>query len=263
MKFSQVVPFEGLQKIILHAGDLLRKFHIDSLTKSYKAGGSFATEADIASEKFLIEQLQALLPGSGIWAEESGKQLNNNSYYWVIDPLDGTNNFVQRIPFSCVSVALVSQEQIIIGVIYDFHRDEIFVASRGNGAYLNGQSIHVSSKKALQDAIISAPIAYRGQVSATERRIFWNELEDVDKQCCSIRILGSAALSLAYVACGRLDIALFDRLSWWDVAAGSLLIEEAGGTVTTFSGKPIDCGFKTLIGGPKVLYDQLFVIVSK
>ncbi len=188
---------------------------------------------------------------------------DENGYYWVIDPVDGTNNFAQGIPFSCISVALVSQQEIIIGIIYDFHRDEMFVASRGNGAYMNGQPIHVSSKAILQEAIISSPIAYRGQVSSKDRGAFWKALEEVDKECCSIRVLGSAALSLAYVACGRLDVALFDRLSWWDVAAGTLLIQEAGGIVTTFTGGPIDHSFKTLIGGPKALYDQLFVIISK
>ncbi|MBT4855841.1 inositol monophosphatase [bacterium] len=266
MRFAnEIVPFDSLEAVIIEAGKILKGFYGKSLEREFKSGGSFATEADLAAESYLIEHLKALLPGSGVWAEESGNQLDDASQdlYWVIDPLDGTNNFAQNIPFSCISVALVKQKQLAIGLIYDFHREEMFVASQGNGAYLNGNPIQVSRHRDLDRAMIAAPMAYKGDVSTEVRHLFWDCIQRVDKRCMSIRVLGAAALDIAYVACGRFDGIFIDNLYWWDVAAGALLIQEAGGVVSTYEGNPIDSSFKSLVGGSEQLHHQLKELLDK
>ena len=266
MRFAEdIVALEPLLEIVSQAGELLKKYYGGRLDKQYKQDGSFATEADKASEAFLIAKLQALLPEAGIWAEESGNLMDGgeSDLYWVIDPLDGTNNFSQGIPFSCISVALVKEKRPVVGIIYDFHRKEMFVASEGHGAYLNGVPIQVSQKRDLEKAMIGAPMAYKGDASAEVRHLFWDCMQRVDRRCMSIRVLGAAALDLAYAASGRFDAVFFDSLSWWDVAAGVVLIQEAGGIVTTYDGQPVDHTFKSLVGGASALHHQLKTVLNQ
>lgn len=260
---DDLVSFGEVEEVVREAGKLLLRYYEDKLTKNYKSDGSYATEADLAAEEFLIAQLTELLPEAGIFAEESGKNDHSGRYNWVIDPLDGTNNFAHSIPYSCISIALVEDDHPILAIIYDFHRNELFAAYRDHGAFLNGRPISVSKTDSMEQALICAPVAYKGTISAQKRQYYWNCLERVEKQCVTIRVLGAAALDLAYVAAGRVDGVFFEGLSWWDVAAGILLISEAGGQVSTYDQGVITSSFSNLVGGNKRIYPVLVGILEK
>jgi len=195
------------------------------------------TVADTMSEKAIVSLIKKYYPHHNFLAEEFLYPKTDSEYTWVIDPLDGTNNFASGIPIFCASVALVRKEKVIVGAIYDVTRDELFYAQKGRGAYLNGKRVHVNSAKNLKSAMLITGFYYsRGremmQTLQAIKRFFLRHI-------LGLRRLGAAALDLCYVACGRAAGFWEFELSPWDFAAGKLIVEEAGGKVTGRRGEPV------------------------
>ncbi len=193
------------------------------------------TEIDRACEAEIARLIASRFPDHRLLAEEGTTGGSDPDFCWIVDPLDGTTNYTHGHPFFCASVALEYREQIVAGAVYDAMRDELFWATAGGGAYLNGERINVSSVSDLGKALVAS--GYPGDQAANPPiMVGWERLA---LHSHGIRRDGSAALSLCYVACGRLD-GFWERLNAWDMAAGALLVSEAGGTVTNFAGSPFD-----------------------
>ncbi len=199
----------------------------------YKKGNiNLVTEADLASEKFIIDQINTYYPKHSILAEESGVAVvdGESKWKWIIDPLDGTTNFAHGYPCFCVTIALEHEGNIVVGVTFDPTRDEMFAAEKGSGAFLNHKQIHVSDTEKIGDALICTGFPY----DVSERENFERHFKSFVAKARGIRRDGSAAIDMAYVACGRFDGFWEEGLQAWDVAAGKLLIEESGGRVSYY-----------------------------
>ena len=188
---------------------------------------------DKESEKQIIEQLQKILPESGFIAEEGTNDKKGERYNWVIDPLDGTTNYIQGVPIYSVSIGLLDGNELVLGVVYEVGRDECFYAWKDGGAYLNGKAIHVSDRNNIHDALLATGFPYSDFSRMEDYMIFLNKMM---KEARGVRRLGSAAADLAYVACGRFDAFWEYDLKPWDVAAGAVIVKEAGGKVTDYKG---------------------------
>ncbi len=246
-----------LEPIIRKAGDILLSYQGKQLTRTQKERHGFVTQADLASEQYLIEELSKLLPEAAFWAEESGKS-GESEYCWVIDPLDGTTNFSYGLPYFCISVALTHRDVPQVGVVYQPLLNEFFYAQQGEGVFLNGQPITVSGPERFDRSLIAVGLPY----PAEERTHMVGIARVVSGKAHGIRHFGAIALDLAYVAAGRLDGVIFGGLAWWDVAAGMLLIQEAGGIVSDFQGNQLNPQYKTCIGGGPMVYTTLKEIVT-
>lgn len=254
MESNLTIVLSQLEPIIKKAGELLLGYFQNITSYEEKEAGGFVTEADLASERYLIEQLQPLIPGAAFIGEELGYNDGSNDYCWVIDPLDGTTNFVRGLPYFCISVALTYKGVPQLGVVYQPIMKEYFWAHRGHGAFLNGNNLRASQLSNLNQSVVAVSFPYK-----KEKRFehLLHLLNKVSPKTFGIRHFGAAALDLAYIAAGRLDGIFFEDLAWWDVAAGMLLVQEAGGIVTDFEGKPIDAGFKTFVAAGSDLYKPL------
>jgi myo-inositol-1(or 4)-monophosphatase len=209
------------------AGEILLEGRDRALKVDARPRHDVKLELDRESEKVITDILRAAFPDHDILAEESGRHGGASEYEWAIDPLDGTYNFFRGIPFWCTSIGLRQRGEPVLGVVYDPARDELFTAERGGGAHLNGEVIAVSAVAALREA--TAAVAHGPRGEFTERTALG--VTNLSAKCDKVRGLGSAALHLAYVACGRID-GFFEYGIWpWDVTAGAVLIEEAGGRV--------------------------------
>jgi myo-inositol-1(or 4)-monophosphatase len=215
---------------------LLEKFgRITQITK--KGDINLVTEADLASEALIIDRIKSHHPKHAVLAEESGEAIvigGDTTWKWIIDPLDGTTNYAHGYPCFCVTLALEHNGDIVIGVTYDPTRNELFATERGRGATLNGRPIRVSATEKLSEALIVTGFPY----DFKDKDNFARHLTDFLFHSRGVRRDGSAALDMAYVACGRFDGFWEEGLSPWDVAAGKLLIEEAGGQITYYDGAP-------------------------
>jgi myo-inositol-1(or 4)-monophosphatase len=195
------------------------------------------TQTDQEAEELIVSTIRRAFPDHEFLGEEGHHAPADAEHLWVIDPIDGTRNYAHGIPFFCTSIALARRGQIVLGVIYDPTSKETFHAEAGKGAYLNGQPIHVSRKTELEDAILSLSLVPARQVG--NAHVALPMLARLQPTVESVRIMGSAALHLAYVACGRFDVGFQDSVHAWDVLAGVLLVQEAGGTVTDLMGQPV------------------------
>jgi myo-inositol-1(or 4)-monophosphatase len=228
-------------------------FDLDRLQVSEKKHNDFVTEVDHAAEQAIIEVLRTAYPDHAILAEESGASSNlhdDNENVWIIDPLDGTTNFIHGFPQYCISIALQQRGQITQAVIYDPSRNDLFTATRGAGAFLNEKRIRVSRRDKLADALVGTGFPYSTLEALDE---YLKMFRLMTEKTAGLRRPGSAALDLAYVACGRYDGFFEKNLKPWDIAAGSLLVSEAGGIVGNFSGEA-DYLYKgdVLAGNPKI-----------
>lgn len=217
------------------AGDIILR-HVDQYEKikvTAKSAHEWVTEVDIKAEQIIIETIHKAYPTHGILAEESGSQQQDAETVWIIDPLDGTTNFMHGFPFFAVSIAVMIKNKIEHGVIYDPLRHECFAASRGAGARLNQKRIRVSKQSQLSTAVIGTGIP---MCSPTMGERYLPTFQALFGKCASVRRTGSAALDLAYVACGRLDGFWEFGLRPWDIAAGILMIREAGGMISDMQG---------------------------
>lgn len=218
------------------AGQILLEKFGRKINISMKGDINLVTEADLASEKLIIERIKSYYPKHSILAEEAGNAvvLGDSTWKWIIDPLDGTTNFAHGYPCFCVTIALEHEGKIVLGVTFDPTRNELFAAEKGQGATLNNKPIRVSETEKLGNSLLVTGFPYNFK----QKENFARHLTDFLLQSRGVRRDGSAAIDMAYVACGRFDGFWEEGLNAWDVAAGVLLIEEAGGSVTYYDGSP-------------------------
>lgn len=221
-------------EIAHEAGALLERYFLHRVRYELKGESDLVTEADKASEKLVVERLQAAFPDHCIVGEEGGGQETGSPYRWYVDPLDGTTNFAHGYPVFNVTLGLEKDGEMIAGVVYDPDRNELFAAEKGAGAFMNGRRIHVSPVEKLRDSLMCTgfPVKNRNQ---SINIYFYHQLAMTSH---GVRRSGSAAVDLANVACGRLEGFWEFGLNPWDLAAGKLLVAEAGGTVTDMNGGP-------------------------
>jgi myo-inositol-1(or 4)-monophosphatase len=241
---------------------LIRDFgEIENLQVLAKGPGDFVTSADKRTEKILIDELQKSHPDYGIITEESGIiNKSNLKNRWIIDPIDGTMNFLNGIPQFAISVGYEENGEIICGVIFNPIMNEMFCAEKGNGAYLNNSRIRVSKKKKIKDALIVTG-GPKG-ASKIKEKIF-SEYINVSKNVSNVRKFGSAALDIAYVACGRFDGYWQRELNYWDIAAGIIILKEAGGFVDFFEQDTSSPLKKNILASNSNIHNELKDLVNK
>ena len=234
---------------------------IDLLKVNTKNPNDFVTEVDHASERVIIETLLEAYPGHGILAEESGREhgAKNSEYVWIIDPLDGTTNFLHGFPVYAVSIALAHRGVVQQAVVYDPTRNDLFHASKGRGAYLNDRRLRVSKRTRLKDALVGTGFPFR---KGDNVKRYLALFETVIQQTAGVRRPGAASLDLCYVAAGYYDAFFETGLSPWDVAAGSLIITEAGGLVGNFTGESDFLHQREVLAGTPKIYAQLVPVLQ-
>jgi myo-inositol-1(or 4)-monophosphatase len=234
-----------------NAGDLIQRSsqNLDNVHIDQKGRNDYASEVDRMAENEIIKVIRTAFPDHAILAEESGEH-QGNDYVWVIDPLDGTTNFLHGFPQYAVSIALKNKNKLELGVIYDPLRDELFTAERGGGAMLNNRKIRVAKHNSMRGALIGTGFPFKKQENLEP---YLNMFRAVTQDTAGIRRAGAAALDLAYVACGRLDAYWETGVSEWDIAAGVLLVQEAGGVATdfAFNDKYLQSG-NIIVGNPRM-----------
>ena len=234
---------------------------VENLQVSRKGPGDFVSAADRKAESILREALEKARPGFGLVMEESGiVEGADKSHRWHIDPLDGTSNFLHGLPQFCISVGLEREGQIVAGVIYDPAKDEMFIAEKGKGAFLNNRRIRVAARTDMADALVSCGLPHIGRGNHTQ---FLREAALVMAQAGGMRRLGSAALDLAYVACGRVDAYWERGLNSWDIAAGIVLIREAGGYISDADGGSDPLQTQSIACGNEVMHRELLKLLKK
>ena len=227
------------------AGRLLREELSGVRRIAYKGTPTnLVTEMDQRAEGEILGRLRAAFPDDAILSEETGAAAGRSGRRWIVDPLDGTTNYTHGLPIFGVSIALEAEARVVLGVVYDPSRDELFVAERGGGATLNDAPIRVSATKTLGESLLVTGFPYTIRETPDTNL---PEYAAFSVRARAVRRLGSAVIDLAYVACGRFDGFWELRLGAWDVAAGSVLVEEAGGTVTGIDGRPLDLDAPTLV----------------
>jgi myo-inositol-1(or 4)-monophosphatase len=246
------------------AGAIINRAALDveSVRVSVKQTNDFVTEIDQAAEAAIIETLLTAYPGHGILAEESGSEhgAKDSEFVWIIDPLDGTTNFIHGFPVYCVSIALAVKGKVEQAVVYDPTRNDIFCATKGRGAYQNDRRIRVAKRTRLQECLISTGFPYR---PGDKLKTYLNMLGEVMSQSAGVRRPGAAALDLAYVAAGYSDGFFEANLKPWDVAAGSLLVTEAGGLIGNFTGESDFMDHGECVAGNPRIYGQLVTTLGK
>ncbi|MBL8537681.1 MAG: inositol monophosphatase [Hyphomonadaceae bacterium] len=214
---------------------LTRDFgEVENLQVSRKGPSDFVTAADIKAEKTIFEELSKARPGYGFLMEERGAvEGTDKTHRWIVDPLDGTSNFLHGLPHFAISIGLEREGVLVAGVVFNVVRDELFWAEKGAGAYLNDRRLRVAGRNDLRDAVLATGIPFNGKPG---HEVFLREVERVMARTAGVRRWGSASLDLAYVAAGRFDGFWERGLSPWDVAAGAILVREAGGVVNEIDG---------------------------
>lgn len=251
------VSVDFLLETARHAGGIIHGYFRTIKTATEKAvRGDVVTQADLESEKYIIGRIREAYPEHNILAEESGEiSLPKGEYSWIIDPLDGTKNYFQRVPLFCVSIGVLRGGQPFAGAIYDPIHDEMFHAVKGQGAFLNGKPIKVSTQDDL--SVIMINLAWSMHRSGGQE--FGRYANEIIARTSYSRRYGTAALAMAYVADGRLDAVALIELNPWDTAAGTLIIQEAGGVVSDLKGNPLDFSQKSIhvLGANPAIHEQL------
>ena len=248
--------------VALEAGRFL-KMNVGKIKQiEYKQGEerNLVTEIDRKAEQLIIDKIKKRYPHHDFLGEETGRHNEPSDYKWIIDPLDGTTNFTHGLPIFCTSIALEYKGEILLGAIYDPSADELFTAERNKGAYLNNRRIHVSQATRLMESLIVTGFPYdikENPYHAVEH--FSNFLMESQ----AVRRLGSAALDLSYVACGRFDGFWEVTLNPWDMAAGVLFVQEAGGRFTNFKGFPSDIYTPNVLATNGLIHDQIVNVLNK
>ncbi|MBQ8843223.1 MAG: inositol monophosphatase [Elusimicrobiaceae bacterium] len=254
--------FTVLKECLQTAGKIARR-HLGKVGFDLKAKANLVTKADVACQKAILKIIQKNFPHHDFLAEEDGLKNTGSDYKWVIDPIDGTTNFAHGMPHFSISVALAYKNDIILGGVYDVCMDEMFLARKGKGATLNGKKIKVSSVKKLENALLVTGFPY---VRENRMKELLNRFENFILSCHDIRRLGSAALDMCWVAAGRFDGYWEDCLNPWDISAGKLILEEAGGKVTDYQNKKWTklehFGRQTLASNGKI-HREMFDIIKK
>ena len=240
---------------------VIRDFgEIEKLQVSVKGPGDFVTMSDKKAEKILIEELGKARPNYSILSEEIGEIKNDEAFKWIIDPIDGTSNFLHGVPHFGISIGLEQNKEIICGIIFDPIKDEMFIAEKGKGSYLNNQRMRVSARSKLEDCIIFTGGPRR---QSKERDLALEEYKKFSsKVLIPIRKMGSASLDMAYVAAGRCDGFWQRNLNYWDIAAGIILVKEAGGFVTDFSGNDDYIKNKTILVTNSLINEEMIEVLK-
>ncbi|MEO8026100.1 MAG: inositol monophosphatase family protein [Bryobacteraceae bacterium] len=240
-------------EIAHEAGSLLADFFERRVAFQLKGEYDLVTEADRASEKLIVERLTAHFPSHGIVAEEGGGHESPSDYRWYVDPLDGTTNFAHGFPVFNVTLGLEKAGEMVCGVIYDPTRKELFTAERGSGAFLNGRRIHVSKASTIDESLVATGFPSRKRHQNVNVHFYYQ----LAMMSHGVRRAGSAAIDLAYVASGRLDAFWEFGLNPWDMAAGVLMVAEAGGRVTDMNGGPASLRGAHLLADNGLLHEPL------
>jgi myo-inositol-1(or 4)-monophosphatase len=246
----------------IQAAKLINQYidRVDLLRISRKGQNDFVTEVDKKSEEIIINHIETAYPKHQILAEESGARKTESDYQWIIDPLDGTNNFIHGYPQIAISIALQYKFRTVMGLIYDPISHEIFSALDGKGAKLNRRRIRISQPKVISRSLIATGFPFRETQSIDD---YMKIFQDILKCSSDIRRSGSAALDLAYLAAGRLDGYWESDLKIWDIAAGILIIKEAGGVVTDFNNEENMLESGEVIAGGKLTHGNLLKIITR
>jgi len=245
---------------VKRAGRILKDGYGKKQTISYKGAINLVTEMDHCAEAAVIEILEKAFPDHGILTEESKGREGSGSYRWILDPLDGTTNYAHGYPFFCVSLALEKDGQIVWGIIYDPLRDELFEAAVGMGAMVNGKPLTVSNTRHIQQSFLCTGFPYDMRESREDNLRYFSRFAKIAQ---AIRRDGSAALDLCYVAMGRFDGFWEMKLNPWDVAAGGLIVTEAGGSVTDFSGDPFTIHGQEILATNGRIHEEMLKVLSK
>jgi len=263
------LPFaEPAAEIAVEAGKLIRGFYESNVATEYKGEVDLVTEADRSSEQLIRERLLARFPEHGVYGEEGTRDRLEGEYRWYIDPLDGTTNFAHRFPVFAVSMGLERRPQalpadedgeIVAAVIYDPMRDELFLAEKGLGAYLNGRRIRSSSVCDLSEALLATGFPSRKRHENPNIHLY----QEITLRSHGVRRAGSAALDLAYTACGRFDGYWEFNLNAWDTAAGALLVTEAGGSITRFDGSPFRLDSREVLATNGLLHSEIMFLFGE
>jgi myo-inositol-1(or 4)-monophosphatase len=234
-----------------------KKFPLESIKT--KGIHDFVTYVDKGSEKKLVEGLKRILPGSGFVAEEGTYEKCRGKYIWIIDPLDGTTNFIHGLPTYSISIALLENQEIVLGVVLEISLDECFYSWKGDKAYMNDVEISVTETKTVKESLIATGFPFTNYIRLDP---FLNSLKHFMKNSHGIRRIGSAAVDLAYLACGRFDAFYEYNLNPWDVAAGAFIIKQAGGKVSDFSGGNNYLYGKEIVAANSYVFDEFLATVK-
>lgn len=250
-----VILIKETGSFIRNQKDILTSQAIES-----KGLHNYVTYVDKTAEQMLVDGLKAILPESGFITEEETASNRNEEFIWIIDPLDGTTNFIHGLPPFAISVALMQNNMAVVGIVYEIILDECFYAYEGGNAYLNGKQIKVSDTKKVTDSLIATGFPY---YNYDRIKPFLETLDYFMRNSHGIRRIGSAATDLAYVACGRFDAFYEYSLSPWDVAAGAYIVEKAGGKVSDFSGGENYIFGKEIIATNSLVFDEFLSVLKE
>jgi myo-inositol-1(or 4)-monophosphatase len=256
-----MLPFKNFaEQIARKAGVLLKEKLSQKHEIYYKGEINLVTEADKMSEDLIITAISRNYPDHGILSEESPAIVGSGGLRWIIDPLDGTTNYAHGYPVFCVSIALENDGVVILGVIYDPMRDEIFIAARGEGAYLNGKKLNASSTDDISRSLLATGFPYDIRKSKENNLNYFNSMA---RKAQAIRRAGAAALDIAYVAAGRFDGFWELKLMPWDTAAGLLMVEESGGIVSDIAGAAWNIALPDVVASNGLIHQQMINVFRK
>ncbi|NUM25817.1 MAG: inositol monophosphatase [Candidatus Buchananbacteria bacterium] len=241
------------------AGKELLKLSDEKIKYRLKKKHDILAEADLKSEKIIINEIRKHYPAHSILSEEMGQDLNTSNYLWVIDPVDGTINFSRQLNDYCISIAVAKKNELILGLIYNPVTQEMFIAEKNKGAFLNGKKLKVSNENKTINMLLATDNSSNPQIRKNNYRI----LQKVCTDFRHIRIFGSGALHLAKVASGKIDAYYKTKFNYWDYAAGVLLVQEAGGKATDLNGNNITTKSKSIIASNGKIHQQIIRILKK
>lgn len=250
-----------VRSLSLEVGEFIRRESevFDIAHVELKGKNDLVSYVDKEAEKKLVAELQRILPGAGFVTEEGTTAQKLAKYRWIIDPLDGTTNFIHGLPIFSISLALMEEDRVVLGLVYEVNKQECFYAIKGGGAFCNEKPISVSNAPTISQSLLATGFPYHNFEKLQQYLAILNELM---KNSHGLRRMGSAAVDLAYVACGRYEGYFEYNLNAWDVAAGSLIVEEAGGKVTDFSGGGNFVFGRELVAG-NAIHAELLGIIKK
>lgn len=261
MKTAESI-MEELQSVVRNTGvfiqDAAKSFSVDDV--ELKGRNDLVSYVDKQAETMLVAGCREILPGSGFITEEETAERKMEEYTWIIDPLDGTTNFVHGLPVYAISIALLHKDDLLLGIVYELNRDELFHAIRNQGSYCNGKGISVSKISTLSHSLLATGFPY---YDFGKMEIYLSLLNDFMQSSHGLRRLGSAAVDLAYVACGRFQGFFEYNLNSWDVAAGALLVREAGGELCDFSGGDKYLFGREIIAAPAPILSEMQKTIAK
>ena len=257
------MEIDGIREVALRAakeaGAIIRQGLEQARTIEYKGEKNLVTDIDRRSEEVIATLVRRELPGHSLMSEEGTRLQGDSGYRWFVDPLDGTTNYAHGYPCFCVSIGVEKDGEMIYGVVYDPSLEELFTAQRGEGAFLNGKRLHVSAVSRLSDALLATGFP-PDVANAQENNL--NHFINFIKRAQAVRRPGSAVLDLCYVAAGRFDGFWELRLNPWDVAAGALMVREAGGRVTDLQGQSLSLSRPRIVASNSVIHDEMLRVLA-